>query len=71
MSKWNKISNTNMPKRGDYSVLVYHVNGSVETCHVDDLYWAFRLNMYSHWMDLPAPPIVDNIEMDDGNDYEY
>jgi hypothetical protein len=55
---WNKISETGMPKRGDYSVLVYHKNGSIETCHVDDLYWSVGLNVYTHWMKLPEAPNV-------------
>lgn len=59
---WNKISSFGMPVRGDYSVLAYHVNGSVEMVHCDDLRLAAGLRSYTHWMPLPAPPTAENAE---------
>lgn len=53
---WNKISVVGMPRPGDYSVLAYHVNGSVEMVHCDDLNWSAGLCLYTHWMELPSPP---------------
>ena len=53
---WNKISDVGMPRPGDYSVLAYHVNGSVEMVHCDDLNWSAGLRLYTHWMELPSPP---------------
>ena len=52
---WIKLSDEK-PLYGDYSVLVAHANGSVETYHVDDLRWGGEVCGYTHWMPLPSPP---------------
>ena len=59
---WNKIAEVGMPRPGDYSVLAYHVNGSVEMVHCDDLNWSAGLCLYTHWMELPSPPTADIVE---------
>lgn len=56
---WNKISDVGMPRPGDYSVLAYHTNGSVEMVHCDDLNWSAGLCLYTHWMELPSPPTAE------------
>jgi hypothetical protein len=59
LAMWIKLSEEK-PTYGDYTVLVAHKNGSVETCHVDDLRWGGEVCGYTHWMQLPAPPTAED-----------